>query len=367
MQICTFTQFSDRLKKCDNRPLRCLSLEITRKCNFKCNHCFCVSADKNNLEEQTELPFSFWKEVLDQSAKEGALWLTFTGGDPLLHKDFKKIWEYSKRSGYITTLFTNGSLVTPEIADFLAEYTPNQVSITLYGGREETYAKMTGRKNMFDKVIRGINQLHSRKINLEIKSVINTLNIADFEAIRDISLKYCKTFRWDASLVGPYKNCTNEPKKNRLSAQDYVMLESRDPVRLEQMAQTAKRKIDPSQKGTRAARCNVGNGGVHIDYLGQMHPCILLEMLSYDLTQGNVHDGWRQAIPALIDNIDFSPEDPCVKCSAVELCGQCVGFALLEGAPASGPVPYRCQLARERAEHHGVLQNYPDLIKFEQQ
>jgi len=57
--------------------------------------------------------------ILDEVADAGCLWLLITGGEPLLRPDFRDIYMYAKRKGFLITLFTNGTLLDADIADQL--------------------------------------------------------------------------------------------------------------------------------------------------------------------------------------------------------------------------------------------------------
>ena len=71
------------------------------------------------------------------------LWLLFTGGEIFARADFLEIYTYAKEKGFLITLFTNGMMLTTRIADFLAEYRPFAIEITLYGATKETYEALT--------------------------------------------------------------------------------------------------------------------------------------------------------------------------------------------------------------------------------
>lgn len=354
MQLCSIDDFSKRLKKNDKRPLRTISIELTRRCNFGCVHCFC--AKPNLIENSTnELGYDDWNSIFEQCSAEGGLFLTVTGGEPLLHKDFKRIWRNLKQKGFLITLFTNGSLLNEDIADFLAQWTPAEVSVTLYGASEETYQNVTGCKNQFKRVIDSLDILSEKKIKLEVKGVFSHLNKHDFKAVKEISRRYCDLFRWDVELVGGFPGCKRNPQDIRLSPKEIVEMESQEPVRNKTMQNLIDEWVPSSVSinNNNVFRCNVGNGGVHIDAYGGMHPCLLMESLKYDLTSGSVKEGWKKAIPEMLKTLPFQP-GPCQDCEAVEICGQCVAFALLEGCPAAGPVPFRCGLVKARAEKYGI-------------
>jgi len=48
------------------------------------------------------------------------LWILFTGGEPLLRPDFLEIYTYAKKKGLLVTIFTNGTLIDDNLADYFA-------------------------------------------------------------------------------------------------------------------------------------------------------------------------------------------------------------------------------------------------------
>ncbi|MFO7981711.1 MAG: radical SAM protein [Candidatus Aminicenantes bacterium] len=352
MELCKAEKFYEQISSQKDRPLHSLNIELTRRCNFDCVHCFCAIPEKSS-KQKDELNLGQWNDILNQSEEEGVLNLTFTGGEPLLYPDFRKLWITAKKKGFLVTLFSNGSLIDEELADFLAEWTPAQVSVTLYGSTEETYQKVTRRHGMFEPVIRSLELLAERKIILEVKGVFNRLNVHEFSQVRDIALRYCDLFRWDAGLVGGYPGCKNHPQSLRISPEEYVELGKKDPVRDNEQKEFFENRSPSTPNRKSPFRCNVGYGEAHIDAYGYLHPCLLLESLKYDLKTGNIKEGWHKAVPQMLKNLSWKP-GPCQTCKAANICGQCVGFAILEGCPPTGPVPYRCRLAKARIKAYGI-------------
>src|SRR5210317_926730 len=95
------------------------SIEVTQRCNNNCVHCYNNLAAGDQDARGKELTFDEHCRIIDEIAGFGCLWLLFTGGEIFLRKDFLDIYTYAKQKGLIISLFTNGTLVTPEIADYL--------------------------------------------------------------------------------------------------------------------------------------------------------------------------------------------------------------------------------------------------------
>src|SRR5229473_6952125 len=117
-------------------------IELTYGCNLHCVHCYTDCYNRPDLIKQ-ELRYEEVIRVLDQLAMEGCLWVCFTGGEIFMRRDFLDIYAYAKQKGFIITLFTNGTMISTRIAEYLEEYPPFKIDISVHGVTEETYEKVT--------------------------------------------------------------------------------------------------------------------------------------------------------------------------------------------------------------------------------
>jgi MoaA/NifB/PqqE/SkfB family radical SAM enzyme len=124
------------------------SIEITRRCPLTCVHCYNNLSMSDSAASQAELTLAEHCRILDELADAGCLWLLFTGGEIFARRDFLEIYTHAKKKGLLITLFTNGTLITPRVADYLAEWRPFAIEITLYGRTRETYERLTGHSRL---------------------------------------------------------------------------------------------------------------------------------------------------------------------------------------------------------------------------
>ena len=96
-----------------------------------------------------------WLELARQAVDNGMVFLLLTGGEVFLRPDFFEIYTPLTRMGLVLTLFTNGTLITDEIASRLAEAPPSRTEITLYGATAETYEAVTGIPGSYARCISG--------------------------------------------------------------------------------------------------------------------------------------------------------------------------------------------------------------------
>jgi MoaA/NifB/PqqE/SkfB family radical SAM enzyme len=152
------------------------SIEVTRRCNQTCAHCYNNLPLGDQEARGSELTYGEHCRILDEITEAGCLWLLYTGGEIFARRDFLDIYTYAKEKGLLISLFTNGTLITPEIADHLVQWCPFSIEITLYGRTKETHEQITGIPGSYERCMRGIRLLMERGLPLKLKTVAITLN-----------------------------------------------------------------------------------------------------------------------------------------------------------------------------------------------
>jgi radical SAM protein with 4Fe4S-binding SPASM domain len=93
--------------------LRYLELQITRRCNLRCRHCYLGPASSEELSvEEVE-------GVLREFERLQGLRVLITGGEPLMHGDFQRINRLLPRFALRKILFTNGLLLDEAVLSAL--------------------------------------------------------------------------------------------------------------------------------------------------------------------------------------------------------------------------------------------------------
>ena len=364
--ITTYGEFSKRLhdKVVSQRIPITGSIEVTARCNLRCAHCYINLPAGDRQAQERELTYRELCDILDQIVDEGCLWLLLTGGEPFVRPDFLDIYTYAKKKGLLTSLFTNGITITPRIADYLAEWCPFSVEITLYGYTQEVYERVTGVPGSYEHCMRGIELLLERDIPLRLKTSLLTLNkheVGDMQAYAEgLGVQY----RFDPVLSMRIDG-SRQPAQYRLSPQEVVELDLADEKRIKAWRELWDRLGGPPAQLEYLYQCGAGIGSFHIDPYGQLSVCMMSRVPSYDLLRGTFHEGWHDFLgqvraqkwsaDADCPQYDTSPwESPCQSCELIALCGQCPGWAQMESGEPEKPVEYLCQIAHLRAEALGL-------------
>ena len=322
--------------------------EITFRCNLRCVHCYVVEDPTKK-----ELTFPEITDILDQIHHEGCLWLCLTGGEPLVREDFLDIYTYAKKKGFLITLFTNGTLITPEIADYLQEYPPFMIDITLNGITSQTYERITQVPASFEQCMRGVHLILERNLPLTLKSIGMSLNRDDISKIKEYveGLRNVK-FRYD-SLIIPRLDGSKEPCQFRLSPHQIIEIEYSD----HNMRQEWKECFQSYHKLSKPEdlfRCGGGISSFNISPYGDLQLCHLLPRPSFNLRNGPFRNGFYQLFPK-IRSAKYHTSSRCKDCHIWYLCPQCPGRAQLENGDPQIPVNYFCELAHEREAMKPIL------------
>ena len=103
-------------------------IEPTNACNIICPGCY--RGIENTTNHITELPLEELKRQIDWlKAHRNVHTISIAGGEPTLYPHLHELIAYAAQSGLRTMMFTNGLLLTRELAINLAECGLNQVVI----------------------------------------------------------------------------------------------------------------------------------------------------------------------------------------------------------------------------------------------
>ncbi len=335
-----------------NRTPLAGSLDLTERCNINCVHCYIAVPANDERARGRELSLAEWCQVIDQIVDEGCLWLLLTGGEVLVRPDFLDIYAYARRKGLITTVFTNGTLITERIADFLADLPPHTVEITLYGLTQQTYERVTRVPGSHSRCMRGIELLLERNIHLKLKTVVMTLNHHELPAIR----AYCRSlgvdFRFDP-FINPGLNGARHPVDVRLSPEEIVQLEMADEERWTELVDYCEKHLSTRPDPEKVYICGAGLTAFHIDAYGKLSPCIIARRHHYDLRQGSFREGWREVLSQIRMQKRTQPS-PCPSCKIQALCQQCPGWSQLEHGDDETLVAFLHETAYVRARMLGL-------------
>ncbi len=187
-------------------------LELTRACNLKCIHCL----NNSGIKQKDELTKDELLKLIKKLSSLGVQEIRFTGGEPLLFNGIYDLIRFATEEGICTSLGTNGTLITKEVAKKLKESGLKKVVVSI-DGNKKTHDKIRGKKN-YQKAMNGLKYLKQNDINVRVNSVIMKSNMDDvIKLAKKMSRKKITIFirRFISSGRG------KELENNMLNKKDY--------------------------------------------------------------------------------------------------------------------------------------------------
>jgi radical SAM protein with 4Fe4S-binding SPASM domain len=333
----------------DTRAPMEVSLEVTRRCPLECQHCYNNLPMGDLAARNRELSKEEYFALLDELAEMGTLWVLFTGGEIFARKDFLEIYAHAKLKGFLITLFTNGILINEKIADYLCEYPPFGIEITLYGRTKETYEALTAMPGSYDRCMRGIRLLLDRGLPLKLKTVGTKINKHEVEEMRRFAEEELGVeFKLD-SLINPRIDCSRAPLGVRLSPEEVVVLDFQWQKVADEHRKVLQSELASSVNPPDTVyQCGGGVHGFAVDPYGRMSICVLSHREAYDIRKGSVREGWEKFLLEVRLRKRSRPSK-CSACRIRSVCSMCPANGELENGHPESPVDFLCEVAHLRA------------------
>jgi len=228
--------------------------ESSRKCNFRCLHCY-----NNSSEVGYELSKSKALEMIDKIYEFEIETMINSGGEPLLRRDISDITSYSRERFNKLILQTNGSLIPIIDNKVLKQY--DEVVLTVFGRNDiDAYFKQCNNPNIEG----ALEILTNHGIPFSLSTVLTTLNKNEFEYLYQMAKAIGAKSLMVQKLL-PF---------GRAKLNKFLTLNPREEDELINKIANLDREfivIGHNQ------RCGGGDVFVEIDCYGNVSPCAFLE------------------------------------------------------------------------------------------
>jgi MoaA/NifB/PqqE/SkfB family radical SAM enzyme len=161
-----------------------IAWQVTNECNLACLHCIEESgpgkAFRDELNE--EQIFGVLKQFMDLEIP----YLSFSGGEPMVHPLFFKMVEYVCSRGGQLKVETNGHYLSDENCARLRELEVKAVQVSLDGATRGTFNRMRVRGE-FDLVTLGMRNLQKAGVPVEVNYSPTSFNVHEIGTAIDLA------------------------------------------------------------------------------------------------------------------------------------------------------------------------------------
>ncbi len=298
----------DALKK--RIPLT-TTIEIIGECNFRCIHCYIDDECRRNVLSLEDI-----ENFGDQITSMGCLYVVLTGGEVLLHPDFKKIYLYFIKKGLCVSVFTSGSLIDESIIDLFVQYPPKQIEITMYGANNDTYSAVI-RRRTHDVVLSNILKLKNKNINVLVKMFVTKENFPDFREIECFVKQNQLPFKFDSTILAtPY----SEEKSHQIEDKKVIELERERIKTVSRFDEDVHNTLAELCKN-KLYQCGAGRSSCWLKSNNHLRMCNFLSCIDYDMKNVSFADAWNM-MSTYIDE-SKAIESKCYLCKYQSYCDYC--------------------------------------------
>lgn len=292
------------------------TLELIYQCNLKCVHCY-QSHLPGNILTTDEI-----KAVIDDLADLGSLYLGFTGGEPLLRKDFFDIATHARERHFVMKVLTNATLLTAENVARLAELNFSSVETSVYGATAAVHEDITKIPGSFEATWNGVRLAREAGIHVVTKMPIMDGNFDDVAKVRDMAGELETEFHCDFH-ISPTTSGSFAPCRKRITTEQ-----------LKQILPSYEHYLaikENGGKGRDSLLCKTGRSVVSISARGDVYPCEGLYLSCGNVREKSLKEIWKNS-DVMKDLRHLTDEDfeECKSCPVMNFCHRCMGQVHLE-------------------------------------
>ena len=322
-----------------NIPLS-VQLDLTYRCNERCIHCY---LDHDDHGEMTTAEI---KDLLDQMADAGVFYLTISGGEILMRRDFFEILEHARLRTFCVKLKTNGVLIREKEAKRLRELGVETVQISIYSHRAEVHDAITKMPGSFRQSIEAARFLRQEGLPVTLANVLMTENSTDYLSVKALAAELDARYFIDPTITPMMDGDRSILNLNV----DQAALQGifRDGALVGNVEEFCAPPPSVDEDALDMLPCSAGHTACYVSPYGDVYPCVQFPLPSGNVRQTKFIDIWRDS-PQLkeVRSITLRDMPTCSQCTHGATCTRCPGLAYLEGN-MRGPSIQDCQKSYAR-------------------
>ncbi len=311
-----------------------VQLDLTYRCNERCVHCY---LDHDDHGEMTTAEI---KHLLDQLAEAGVFFLTLSGGEILLRKDFFEILEYARALLFCVKLKTNGILIREAQASRIRSLGVDSIQISIYSHRPEVHDAITKVPGSLKRSVQAIRFLKAHGLKVIIANVLMLQNLQDYSGVRKLAAELGVECTLDPTITPKMDGDRSILNLNMDEAALRQVFRDESLVNVEEFCAPPKK---PTEDDLDMLPCSAGHTACYVSPYGDVYPCVQFPLPSGNVRRTPFFDIWRHSDQLNeVRSITARDLPSCSQCTHVGGCSRCPGLAYMEGN-MRGPSTQDCE------------------------
>ncbi|HTR25954.1 MAG TPA: radical SAM protein [Terriglobales bacterium] len=310
-------------------------LDVTYRCNERCVHCY-LDHDDHGEMDTAEI-----RGVLDQLAEAGVFFLTLSGGEVFLRRDFFEIVEHARRLLFNVKIKTNAVMIGEVEAQRLRALNVDTVQISLYSHRPEVHDAITKLPHSFERTVKAIGFLRDQGLRVTIANVLMTGNLPDQYGTQKLAAELGVHYTVDPTIT-PMMDGDMSVLALRIPGEELAEV-FRNPALVPNQEEFCAPPPPPSDEDLEGYSCSAGHSFCYISPYGDVFPCVQFPLPTGNVRRQKFLDIWNHS-PQMSEVRSIQARDltTCSSCSHVASCTRCPGLAYMEGN-MRGPSTADCE------------------------
>jgi radical SAM protein with 4Fe4S-binding SPASM domain len=286
----------------------------------------------------------------------GTLGVTLTGGEPMLHPNFKEFLREAKRMDFAVTVLSNLTLLDDETLQIMKEGSLTSVQVSLYSMDPSHHDAITQLPGSHKKTVEAILKLVENNIPVQISCPTMTINKGDFADVYKWAFERNIKAYTDYSIMAKFNHDTDN-LENRLSPKECEKI-IRDIINTDRNYQEEILADDFEQKlltivdNPEDKFCGVGFSSCCMVSNGDIYPCAGWQSaICGNVKHDTLHNIWKNSAQLkFLRNLRKKDIKKCLDCQNKAFCSPCLTrFANESGDPLIVP-DYFCEVAKVNKE-----------------
>jgi radical SAM protein with 4Fe4S-binding SPASM domain len=315
-------------------------IDVTYRCNERCLHCYLDHDDKG------EMTTDEIRNVLDQLAGAGVFFLTFSGGEVFMRRDFLDLVQYARGLLFNVKVKTNGAMIREREAQRLRQLGVEQVQISVYSYRPEIHDAITKLPGSLKRTIAAIRFLKSQGLKVTMSNVLMTVNRYDQRGTHALARELGVPYTLDPTVT-PKLDGDTSVLALRVNEDNLDELFT-DPDLVGNVEEFCVPPAPPDEDVMEGSSCSAGHTLCYISPYGDVFPCVQFPLPTGNVRRQKFIDIWRHS-PQMqeVRSIRIKDLTVCSSCSHAGSCSRCPGLAYMEGS-MRGPSSTDCEKSFHR-------------------
>jgi SynChlorMet cassette radical SAM/SPASM protein ScmE len=196
---------------------RSIDIEITGRCNLRCKYCshFTGQGDVGG-----DLPTGEWLKFFEELRDCSVMEVCLQGGEPFIREDLKQLITGVVRNRMRFSILTNGTLITDDIAAFLASTGRcNSIQVSIDGSMPITHDSFRG-AGSFRRAVEGLKRLLKYHIPASVRVTIHRRNVHDLEEVCTLLLEDFSLPAFSTNSAGYLGLCRKNTQQVQLTVEE---------------------------------------------------------------------------------------------------------------------------------------------------